>query len=214
MILLNCLLFNKYFIIFLPLSLFVYYKKIFFIMKLLNLYIFLDNKQKSLKACYLRYFNLDNRIIYYYIKNDNIISQSNIYEENIKCDLILRSIYYLDNNNNYKNYTFIHNPKTILNSILKNKRIDLYENKPMLTSLMLSNEEKSEYLVDLNKPFNYYLVNNQLNHIFFRFYLKYTYNKSLTTIYTFKMMDHNLSMVYLNENEILTFGQNNYSIIK
>jgi hypothetical protein len=61
---------------------------------------------------------------------------------------------------------------------------------------------------------NYYVVDNVINSAFVKYYLinvlKVTFDTSKQFVYTLELMDHNVSMVYLNETQSIVIQKDGY----
>jgi hypothetical protein len=87
---------------------------------------------------------------------------------------------------------------------------------------MITNDKETNYNIELSSDtMNFYVVGNVFNTNFFKYYLqsvlnvdisKYISNDNLF-VYTLELMDHNVSMVYLNETQSIVLKKDGYEIL-
>jgi hypothetical protein len=87
---------------------------------------------------------------------------------------------------------------------------------------MITNDKETNYNIELSSDtMNFYVVGNVFNINFFKYYLqsvlnvdisKYISNDNLF-VYTLELMDHNVSMVYLNETQSIVLKKDGYEIL-
>ena len=85
-----------------------------------------------------------------------------------------------------------------------------------------TNDNEPNYNIELSSDtMNFYVVGNVFNTNFFKYYLqsvlnvdisKYISNDNLF-VYTLELMDHNISMVYLNETQSIVIKKDGYEIL-
>jgi len=85
----------------------------------------------------------------------------------------------------------------------------------MLTIILKTNEE---YNVDLKTPFNYYVVGNTLDCLFFKYYLKNVLNikinDNIPFEYTINIIDNDANMKEINQNDIIKIKKDSYELLK
>jgi uncharacterized protein with ATP-grasp and redox domains len=85
----------------------------------------------------------------------------------------------------------------------------------MLTIILKTNEE---YNVDLKTPFNYYVVGNTLDCLFFKYYLKHVLNIKINDNvpfeYTINIIDNDANMKEINQNDIIKIKKDSYELLR
>ena len=81
----------------------------------------------------------------------------------------------------------------------------------------IGNEEIERVINLYSLYMNFYVVGNVLNSDFFKFYLqnllKVNLDKNLPFVYTLEIMDHNLSIIILNETQSIVIKKDGYEIL-
>lgn len=71
------------------------------------------------------------------------------------------------------------------------------------------------YKIELKTDkYNYYIVNNKLDSKFFDYYLYKYHNDSINVSYTVSIIDHNAKSFRLSQEDIVIFGEDDYTVIK
>jgi hypothetical protein len=86
---------------------------------------------------------------------------------------------------------------------------------------MITNDNETNYNIQLSSDtMNFYVVGNVFNTNFFKYYLENVLNVKIDNdtnkpfIYTLELMDHNVSMVYLNETQSIVIKKYGYEILE
>jgi hypothetical protein len=192
-----------------------YYKKI---NNIVNPYItlienFINKFKKSEKPKKIRVFKI--------IDNNGNIIQSHIIEGNLnEIDYThLKSL-----TSNYKLLLLCEKSESesesgYTNNIFFTELPETFDYKELTYSFMMIELEykKKKYVIDLkNKEFNYYIVNNFLNHTFFKYYLKNILNKKIDEDnfdYSVTIIDNNVNISIVLPNQCIIFNEDNYKIL-
>ena len=87
---------------------------------------------------------------------------------------------------------------------------------------MITNDKETNYNIELSSDtMNFYVVDNVFNTNFFKYYLQSVLNVDISKnisndnlfVYTLELMDHNVSMVYLNETQSIVIKKDGYEIL-
>jgi hypothetical protein len=82
-------------------------------------------------------------------------------------------------------------------------------------SVQLEHDNKTHLIVLKNNSYNYYIVGNCLNQLFFKYYLKKVLNVQFNEDnfnYKLTIIDDNVNIITIDETQYIIFNQNDYNI--
>ena len=123
-----------------------------------------------------------------------------------------------DNDNKQKNKVMISSLYTT-NMIDFNRSYTYEESSFKFISINLTYNNKTYPIYLKNAEYNYYIVNNVIDKVFFQYYLvnilKVVLLEQLNDFsYILEIMDHNVNMFSLNETQYIIFKKDDYSVLQ
>jgi hypothetical protein len=177
--------------------------KIYVVGSIVNFY----NNNLHSKLYFIRvFFNLEYNVEY--IKNNETIHTSlidnnynNNFEGNFNTDFADFTTY--NNNNNIKISYDKHFTNENINCELSNVNF--------FTFSVIFND--ISYDIVLNKPHNYIICGNKLNHLFFNWYMYKKYNVNINSNYSIKYIDQTFQENTVKPSESLIFIKNKITVV-
>jgi hypothetical protein len=122
---------------------------------------------------------------------------------------------------NLENITYEPSRSHILSLYLKMVTNDNETNDNETNDNETNDNKGTNYNIQLSSDtMNFYVVGNVFNTNFFKYYLENVLNVKIDNdtnkpfIYTLELMDHNVSMVYLNETQSIVIKKYGYEILE